>query len=114
LGYESEAVHHGEDYLPVDLAVDMILRAIPAIEAMKDIQRSRELLDDLILQQKIEIVLLNVNIRNIRVEVAGCVVTLRGNISSSVEASNYVSLVLGVEGVQKVNSYMAIYTPIGT
>lgn len=101
-------------YLPVDLAVDMILRAIPVVEAMKDTKRSQERLDDLILQQKVETVLLNAKVRNIHVEVAGGVVTLRGNASSSVEFRNYVSLVSGVEGVQKVNSNMAIYNPIGT
>ncbi|MCE5262357.1 MAG: cytidylate kinase family protein [Deltaproteobacteria bacterium] len=101
-------------HLTVDLAVDMISLTIPVVEAMKDIQRSRELLDDLILQKKIEIVLLNANFKNVLVEVAGGVATLRGNVSSSVEASNYVNLVSGVEGVQKVNSYMAIYTHIGT
>lgn len=101
-------------YLPVDLAVDMILRAIPAVEAMKNTQRSRELLDDLILQQKIETVLLNAKVRNISIEVAGGLVTLRGNVLSSLEGRGYVSLVSGVEGVQKVESNMAIYNPIGT
>ncbi len=92
----------------------MILRAIPAVEAMKDTQRSRERLDDLILQQKVETVLLNANFRNIRVEVAGGVVTLRGIVSSSLQGRSYVSLVSGVEGVQKVESNIAIYNPIGT
>ena len=101
-------------YLPVDLAVDMILRAIPAVEAMKDTQRSQERLDDLILQQKVETVLLNAKVRNIHVEVAGGMVTLRGNALSSIEVRNNTSLVSGIEGVRKVNSNMAIYNPIGT
>jgi cytidylate kinase len=101
-------------YIPVDLAVDMILRAIPAVEAMKDTQRSRERLDDLILQMMVETVLLNADVRNIRVEVAGGVVTLSGNVSSSSEVRSFVNLISGIEGVKKVNSNMAIYTHIGT
>lgn len=100
-------------YLPVDLAVDMILRAIPAIEAMKDTQRSRERLDDLILKKKVETVLLNANVRNIGIEVAGGVVTLYGNIISSSEGSSYVSMVSGIEGVQKVENNMFIYVRSG-
>jgi len=101
-------------YIPVDLAVDMILRAIPTVDAMKDTQRSRERLDDLILQLKVEAVLLNAGSRNIIVEVAGGLVTLRGNVLSNLEGRNYLNMVSGIEGVVKVNSNMAIYTHIGT
>ncbi len=100
--------------LPVDVGVDMILCAIPAVEAMKDTQRSLERLDDLILQQKVETVLLSANVRNIHVEVASGVVTLSGSISSSFEGRSYVSLVSAIEGVQKVESKMPIYIPMGT
>jgi len=96
------------DKLPVDAAVDMILRAIPAVEAMKDISRSQNRMDDLILKLKVEAVLLNANPRNIRVEVAGGVVTLYGTVSSSWEGSSYVSMVSGIEGVQKVNNSIVI------
>ena len=100
--------------LTVDLAVDMILRAIPAVEAMKDTQRSRKRLDDLILQQKVETALLNADVRNMRVEVTGGVVTLYGSVLSSQEGRGYMSLVSGIEGVQKVENNMSVYMPIGT
>jgi len=100
--------------LPVDVGVDMILCAIPAVEAMKDSQRFQERLDDLILQQKVETALLNANIRSIRVEVAGGVVTLRGSVSSNSEVRNCLSLISGVEGVHKVESNIVIYNIIGT
>ena len=101
---------------PRDLSVDIILRAISAVEATKDMRtsRPRERLDDLILQLKVEAVLLNADIRNIRVEVGAGVVTLRGNVFSSLEGRRYVSLISGIEGVQKVESNMSVYTHIGT
>jgi len=94
----------------------MILRSISAVEATKDMRtsRPRERLDDLILQLKVEAVLLNADIRNIRVEVGAGVVTLRGNVFSSLEGRRYVSLISGIEGVQKVESNMSVYTHIGT
>ncbi|MBN2539011.1 MAG: cytidylate kinase family protein [Deltaproteobacteria bacterium] len=97
--------------LSVDVAVDMILSVVPAVDAMKDIQRSRERLDDLILQQKVETVLLTENISDIRVEVAKGVVTLGGSAPSSLEGQRYVSLVSEVEGVQKVENNMIIRLP---
>ena len=102
--------------LSSNLCVDMILHAIPAVEAIKSTQRSRQLerLDDLILQLKVEAVLLNASIRNIRVEVGAGVVTLRGNVYSSLEGRRYVSLISGIEGVQKVESNMSVYTHVGT
>lgn len=102
--------------LSSNLSVDMILHAIPAVEAIKSTQRSRQLerLDDLILQLKVEAVLLNAGIRNIRVEVGAGVVTLRGNVYSSLEGRRYVSLISGIEGVQKVESNMSVYTHVGT
>lgn len=101
---------------PRDLSVDIILRAISTVDATKDIRtsRQRQRLDDLILQLKVEAVLLNADIRNIRVEVGAGVVTLRGNVFSSLEGRRYVSLISGIEGVQKVESNMSVYTHIGT
>ena len=96
--------------LPVDAAVDMILRKIPAVEAMKEISKSQKQLDDLILQLKVEGFLLNANPRNIRIKVAGGMVTLYGSVSSDWESSSYVSLVSGIEGVQKVNNSIVIST----
>ena len=86
----------------------MILRAIPAVEGMKDISRSQNRMGDLILQLKVEAVLLNANPRNIRIEVTGGVVTLYGTVSSGWEGSSYVSMVSGIEGVQKVNNSIVI------
>jgi cytidylate kinase len=100
--------------LPVDVGVKMILCAIPAVEARKDTQRFQERLDDLILQQKVETVLLNANVRNIRVEVAGGVVALSGSVSSDSEVRSCLSLVSGVEGVHKVESNLVTYNIIGT
>jgi len=42
------------------------------------------------------------------------VVTLRGNVYSSLEGRRYVSLISGIEGVQKVESNMSVYTHVGT
>jgi cytidylate kinase len=95
--------------IPIHTAVDMILQAIPAIEAMKDIQRFRERLDDLILEQKVEAVLLNMNLGNIHFKVVGGVVTLWGHLSSSREGESCVRLVSGIEGVQKVKDEMYSY-----
>lgn len=100
--------------LPVDEAADMILRAIPAVEAMKDTERSRERLDELIHQKKVETVLLNAKVRNIRAEVARGVVTLHGTVFSGLEGRGYARLVSGVEGTQKVESNMTVHMPVGT
>ncbi len=100
--------------LPVDTAVEMVLRAIPAVEAMKESERFKERLDDLILQQKLEVVLLNANLGNIRFEVAGRVVTLLGTVSSSREGEDCVRLISGVEGVQKVENRLVVYKHYAT
>ena len=97
-------------YLSSDLSVDMIVHAITAMEAVTDVQRShaRERLDDLILQFKVEAVLLDTDLRNIGVEVRAGVVTLRGHVFSDLEGKRYVNLVSRVEGVQKVESNLVI------
>jgi len=101
-------------YFPVDLAVELILRSVSTVEAIKDLQRSRERLDDLILQQKVESVLLSANLKNFRIEVTGGVVTLRGRVFSSLEGRHYMRMISGIQGVQKVVSNMSVHMPIGT
>ena len=101
-------------HIPLDKAVDMILSTIPAVEEMKDTQRSREQLDNLILQQKVATVLLKEKLRTTYGEVSGEVVTLWGNCSSHSEGENIVRLVSGIEGVQKVKDKMVVYERVGT
>lgn len=94
--------------LAVDVAIELILRAVPAIEARKDDGRSREQLEDRILEIKVEDVLLVSNPRNIRIAVASGVVTLYGSVSSSLESQNYTNVVSRIEGVKKVINNMVI------
>jgi hypothetical protein len=101
-------------YVPVDEAVRMILSLIPVVETMKDTQGTRERLDDLIHQRKVEAVLLEANIRNIHADVARGVVTLHGTVLSGLEGRGYARLVSGVEGTHKVESNMTIHMPVGT
>ncbi len=101
-------------HVPVDLATEMILRAIPTYEAEKGTQESRERLDDLILQQKVATALLNVDHRNIHIEVTGGVVTVSGQVSSSAEDARIIRLVSKIEGVKKVEDMLAIYESYAT
>ncbi|HPQ44033.1 MAG TPA: cytidylate kinase family protein [Syntrophales bacterium] len=97
--------------LPVDVAVNMILQATTAVEAMKDVQSYRERLDDLILQQKVENTLLNADISGIHAKAEKGVVTLSGSAPSSMESKRYVDLVSEIDGVQKVENNMLITMP---
>ena len=101
-------------HIPIHTAVDMILQAVSAIEATKDIRRFRERLDDLILEQKVETVLLNMSLGNIHFKVAEGEVTLWGCLSSNSEGESCVRLVSGIKGVQKVKDEMVAYQRQGT
>lgn len=101
-------------YVTVDEAARMILRLIPVVETMKDAQGTRERLDDLIHQRKVEAALLDARVRNIHADVARGVVTLHGTVLSGLEGRGYVRLISGVEGTQKVESNMTVHMRVGT